>query len=423
MSGSADVNSRWSPYMGTPLLYSSQMKRLREVADSPAIIFIAAAATRLGAALYICRNYFRPDLLFVQNEPSHIATALVSGFGFSAPYAGVPVAPTAQQPPAYPVLLAGIFKILGANTIAAADAIIALNILAGAVTAVLIHRLGRLYFSETVGTIGAWLWVLPWMYEAQAFSASCSSPCLAAGGFAALLLGLPRVIEHDRAWTRLGVGCGVMVLLQPSFLAVFVAYGICLGFRKVSPARISMAIFGLGLMLTPWLVRDYLDFGRIVPIRDNFGLELWLGNRPGMHGTVDYSGDFPDHDPTDYGRMGEIAFMDSKLNEAKSYIASDPQAFLERCLGRVVEFWCIPYRGAWILTAILGWIGAALAWRAHRYGWILVAPLVVYPPVFYLTHMFVNYRHPIDPVIVLLAAYAIVELNAHRKRLGMAFGA
>jgi dolichyl-phosphate-mannose-protein mannosyltransferase len=395
------------------------MKQFREIAASTRVIFFAAVVTRLAAAVYIFRNYFRPDILFAQNEPSHIATALVSGLGFSSPYAGTPVAPTAQQPPLYPFIIAGIFKVCGAHTSGAAWTIVGLNILAGGVTAILICRLGRIYFSKDVGIVAAWLWALPWMYEALAFSAACSSAYLSALGFTALILLLLRVMERNRGWMVLGVFCGALVLLQTAFLAIFVAYWVCLIFAKAWPARAWMSVLGLALVLMPWTIRNYVEFGRLIPVRDNFGLELWLGNRPGMHGIVDYSGDFPDHDPSSYARMGEIDFMDAKSTEALRFITSHPEAFVARCLGRVVEFWCVPYRLEWTVVLALAGIGALLVCRAHRHAWLLLAPMVAYPLVFYLTHIFVNYRHPIDPAIILLAAYAIVELHAHRKRLGM----
>src|SRR5579864_3566093 len=106
------------------------MKNIRRIAASPWLIFATALATRIASAVFVFRNYFPPQLLYLENEPSHIASALVSGFGFSAPYANAPIAPTAQQPPLYPFILATIFKIFGAFSIASAYAAFGLNILA-----------------------------------------------------------------------------------------------------------------------------------------------------------------------------------------------------------------------------------------------------------------------------------------------------
>ena len=393
-----------------------EIRQTRRGVTSPAVVFVAALTTRLAATVFIFRNYFGPQLLFVQNESSHIASALVAGSGFSSPYANVPIAATAQQPPLYPLILAGIFRLFGTCTIASAWAAVAINILAGALTAVLLYHVGNLYFSETVGLVAAWAWALPWMYRAPAFSASLSSPYLAALGLTGLLLLLPKVLKADRGWFWLGIYAGLLVLLQATFLAVVACYGIWLALSKARSPRMLMAIAGLFVMLVPWTIRNYVQLGRLVPIRDNFGLELWLGNRPGMQGTVDYHGDFPDHDPSTYARLGELRFMDAKFQEAKEFIASDPISFFQRCLRRSVEFWYVPYSPPWILISVLGWAGAVFAWRRKGIAVLLTIPLLAFPPIYYVTHTFSTYRHPIDPVIILLAAYAIIEIKTFRGR-------
>jgi len=40
------------------------------------------------------------------------------------------------------------------------------------------------------------------------------------------------------------------------------------------------------LVLIPWTARNYAAFGRLVPIKDNFGLELWLGNNPDVKRSI-----------------------------------------------------------------------------------------------------------------------------------------
>ena len=393
------------------------MKNVGRIAASPWAIFAIALTTRVASALFIFRNYFGPQLLFLQNEPSHIAAALASGYGFSAPYGNTPIAPTAQQPPLYPLILSGIFKIFGICSATSAYVAVGLNVLAGALTAVLLQRIGKVYFNETVGTTAAWVWTLPWMYRAIAFSVSLSSAHLAALALAAVVLGLPKIIETNRGWFALGLFIGILVLLQASFLSVFVAYGVWLAFWKRRASQMTLAVLAVALALTPWTIRNYLVLGRLIPLRDNFGLEFWLGNRPGMHGTVDYSGDFPDHDPSTYARLGEIRYMDAKLNVAKLFIASDPKAFFDRCIHRLIEFWYVPYSQAWLVVSLLAWIGAFLALRRHNQAELLAIPLVVFPLVYYITHVFPIYRLPIEPLLILLATFSVFEIRTRLRQM------
>jgi Dolichyl-phosphate-mannose-protein mannosyltransferase len=374
------------------------------------VIFGAAFITRLASAVYILSRYSSPQLLFFRNEPSHIAAALASGMGFAAPYANVAVAPSAQQPPLYPLLLAGIFKVFGIFTVPSVWTAVLVNILAGAVTAVLLYKVGKLHFSETVGIWAAWLWVLPWTYGINTFSVSLTSACLAAMGVTTLLLWSPKSLNGNGRCFGFGIHCGTLVFLQPVLLTVIVVYGVWLAWRQVRPRQVWIAVAGLVLVVSPWTLRNYLVLGRLIPLRDNFGLELWLGNRPGMSGTVDFAGDFPDVDPTHYARLGELPFMDAKFQEAKEFILREPAVFVGRVLRRTVEFWYRPYSLPWIVVAIMGCLGTALLAGKDRQQWVWLVMPTVFPLVYYVTHNFPNYRHPIEPVVILLAGYGMAKI-------------
>jgi hypothetical protein len=390
---------------------------IKRIAASPWVIFGAAFTTRLASAAYILSRYSRPQLLFEGNEPSHIAAALASGLGFSSPYANVPIAPTAQQPPLYPPILAGIFRVFGIYSAESAWAAVVINVLAGAVTALLLYQVGRMHFGETVGIFAAWLWVLPWTYRMSTFSVSLTNAYLSALGLTALLLWVPKRLDAGWGWFGLGVYSGLLVLLQPTLLIIVLVYGGWLALSQVRSRRALIAVAGLVLTTAPWTIRNYVTFGRFIPVRDNFGLELWLGNRPGMRGTVDFSGDFPDADPSSYARLGELPFMDAKFDEAQEFIIRDPVAFVGRVLRRMVEFWYLPYSFLWIVVAAFGWLGAVWAGLKDRNRWIWPIMLAVFPLVYCVTHNFPTYRHPIEPIVILLAAYWIVEMIAQARKL------
>ncbi len=386
---------------------------IKRIAASPLVIFGTAFLTRLASAAFILSRYSGPQLLFAANEPSHIAAALASGLGFSSPYDKVPTAATAQQPPLYPLVLAGVFKAFGIYTVQSAWAAVLINVLAGAVTALLLYYVGRLHFGETVGIAAGWLWVIPWMYRIRTFVVSLTNAYLAALGLTVLFLWAPSTLETDLGWFGLGVYSGLLVLLQPSLLTVVLVYGGWLAWSKKSASRqVGIAILGLVLALLPWTMRNYVTLGRFIPVRDNLGLELWLGNRPGMQGTVDYSGDFPDRNPSNYARLGELPFMDQKLAEARQFIARDPRGFASRVLRRMVEFWYRPYSFPWLVVGMVGWFGAVLAMWKDRNRWVWLLMMGSFPLVYCVTHNFPTYRHPIEPVVILLAAYGVTEISS-----------
>lgn len=47
------------------------MKKLPSVANSTIIIFAVGVCTRVAASIYILTTFYRPEMLFIGNEPSH----------------------------------------------------------------------------------------------------------------------------------------------------------------------------------------------------------------------------------------------------------------------------------------------------------------------------------------------------------------
>jgi uncharacterized membrane protein len=161
------------------------------------------------------------------------------------------------------------------------------------------------------------------------------------------------------------------------------------------------------LILVPWTIRNYVAFHRLIPIRDNFGLELWLGNHEGV--TDLFDNDFPVLDPTEYNRLGELRFMEVKREIALEFVYHHPAQFVRLSARRFVRFWTAPEGSAWLPLSLLAWVGmAVMLWRKRRGAVPFAVVILVFPVVYYITHVFSTYRHPAEPVIILLAAYAMV---------------
>src|SRR5262249_6410212 len=92
-------------------------------------------------------------------EMGRIGAAIASGHGFSNPF-GPPTGPTAWEPPLYPYLIAGVFRVFGIYSKSSAFVLLAINSVASALTCIPIFLLGRRVFSERVGVGAAWAWVL-----------------------------------------------------------------------------------------------------------------------------------------------------------------------------------------------------------------------------------------------------------------------
>jgi hypothetical protein len=177
-------------------------------------------------------------------------------------------------------------------------------------------------------------------------------------------------------------------------------------------------------------VRNYVQFHRLVPLRSNFPLELYIGNNAN-YATRQFV--WPpkitkEGELLRYFKMGETAFMDDEERKALEFMRAHPRAVLELTWERFVTFWtglpepvqaflstdellirvllvCNTVAAIGALAGIVVLIrrGSPCAFPAAAYP-------VVYPWLYYVTHPNLRYRHPIDPVVLLLLAVAVAGL-------------
>ena len=92
-------------------------------------------------------------------EMGRVARAIAAGEGFSNPFHAV-TGPTAWEPPLYPYLIAGVFKVFGIYSKASAFVLLTLNSLFSSVTCIPIFLIAKRCFGEKVAVSSAWTWAL-----------------------------------------------------------------------------------------------------------------------------------------------------------------------------------------------------------------------------------------------------------------------
>ncbi|HEY2548093.1 MAG TPA: glycosyltransferase family 39 protein [Candidatus Acidoferrum sp.] len=412
----------------------------RRAATSLLLIVVVAAGVRFGFAWYEGRQIPARALSIVpfQTETGHIAYSIASGNGFSSPFQR-DTGPTAWLAPVYPYLLAGIFKLFGIYTLHSFLAALFLNILFSSGTCVPVFYAGKRVAGLGVGSAAAWLWALfpnaiiipfEWIWDT-----SLSALLLATLLWATLELKESRRLRN---WCLYGLLWGFAMLTNPAVallypvLLAWAAYRVANGQRTSAwLARPALAGGITLLCCVPWTVRNYVQFHKFIPLRSNFAFELYIGNnenyddqhrlRPGAV--------TQDREILRYLHMGETGFMEEEKRKAVAFIVAHPRIEAWLVAQRFVDFWTgtstplAAFRQADSLClrlillindaapfcASLG-IVVLLATK-NRYALPLVAIPIVFPLLYYVTHTSLRYRHPIDPIVVLLAAIGVHGLS------------
>jgi len=334
---------------------------------------------------------------------------MVLGRGFSSPFHDA-VGPTAWLAPVYPSLLAVLFLLMGVQTVASAWTAVFANVIFSSFTAVVVLELGREHFGEAAGLAAGWAWavspplvVMPWLLWETCLSALVMS----------IALWLTLRLNQDsriRQWALCGCIWSFAALLNPALLAPLPALAVIAAWKTRRPKGPAVMILVCVLGITPWTIRNAISLHRFIPVRSNFWPEAFFGNVTfSLH---------PTGDSMVYQREGEIEFAADLRMRLIAYVRSNPGELAHRTSQRVLAFWTQPVQ-FWLYSALLSlaaWSGVLLAWRAGRDWFSLACVLALYPVIYYVTYTFSRYRHPIEPVMYVLAGYAVSELAIRGKK-------
>jgi hypothetical protein len=301
------------------------------------------------------------------------------------------------------------FKIWGPYSFACLISLLGLNLLCSDVVTILIYYVGRRYFDMRTAWMATVLWTISLYAIGMASKVWDSNlSVLWATVALGLYLQVARADSRTRDWVVYGLFWAVAALTSTSLITLLVLPLAVFASRNQAATRlrIAVALTVTFIVVLPWCVRNYVQFHRVIPIRGNFGAELWYGNRPGPRLPGDeYSNPAANaRELQAYVQMGESLYFTSRQKQAMDVIRHDMGRFFKLTLARVAYFWrSDEFPFGWIpLLACLGVIGL------FRQNAFLAAPfvsaLVLYPLPYYVTHADWNYRYPIAPTLLLPAS-------------------
>jgi len=443
---------------------SGVIRAIRKAAASLALIVIVAMGARVAFAWDQARK-ISPGVLGIvpfQQEAGNIAYALAQGKGFSNVFR-TETGPTAWLAPVYPLLVAAMFKLFGIFTARAFFAAAFLNILFSAAACVPIFFAGKRLGGLGVAAGAAWLWaVFPsavmmpfeWIWDTSLSAL-----------LAALILWATLELAESEGWLDWGVYgllWGLALMTNPALGALlpFLLGWVVLrarGERRLRWKRGALAVGVAALCCAPWTIRNYVAFHRLIPLRSNFPFELWLGNNDlfDEHAGNGRKAITRTEEARRYAQLGETAYMAEKWQSATSFIESHPGLELRLTGRKFVAFWIGTesplknfretdrdlIRGV-LLSSFLTAMGALVGVIVLRGGRKKITPRppegrgsrekngieqkaeltgkpvwppavfpLVFPCLYYVTHANLRYRHPIDPIVLLLAIVAVAGVS------------
>jgi 4-amino-4-deoxy-L-arabinose transferase-like glycosyltransferase len=417
----------------------------REETDSPAvatnlshstpwthsIFFIILIAFLLRLAVITIGHTYRitprRDHFQFGWEMGRIARSIAMGQGFSSP-TDLPTGPSAWAPPIYPYILAGVFKLFGIYSNLSAWVILTFNSIFSALTCLTLYRIGEKIYGVAVARATAWTWALfpyaiywpvrvVWEMSLSAFLLSLAL---------LLTLRMADTSPRPRAWIGFGLLWGLLALTNTAVLSLLPFCLLYLLWRLPHTSRqlvgLGLCILAAGLVVSPWLVRNYVVFAKFVFVRDNLPLEMYTANNDQSTGLWTRS-EHPGNDPEAMRRfqeLGEIPFMEEKQQQFREFVREHPKQFFRFTLDRVLYFWIGPPQAdivagydlmiarhlMFILPAALAFAGLWLTMRDKKPGGFLLACfLLIYPLPYYLVNPFPRYKHVIEPEMILLVVF------------------
>jgi hypothetical protein len=435
----------------------SQSAEENNLFRAPSAMFWAGFLIRVLYITIVHTYRIRPEEDHLQFgwEMGRIARALATGFGYADPFTGHS-GPTAWSPPLYPLLIAAVFKVFGVYTAASAWVLLTINSIFSAATSSVIYEIAARCFHRTgrarkIALWSGWLWAL--YPAAMQFAVRWIwDMCLTAFLFSKIFVvalrvrGIGEQAPDSKSsttirWAAFGLLAGAVALLNSTLLLFLPVCGLwmLIGVLKAkAPMGATLARGALACAVTlaclaPWTIRNYTVFHTFIPMRGNLGAELHQSILP-ENGGFPWGATIPVCDVCpvfqQYRQMGEAAYVRHEGELAKQEIAAHKLRFIEYSLKRFYFFWVSvpkpPEKGVFIeamreanyfFLNLASLLGLALALKNRIPGAVLFAwAFALVPFTYYLITVQARFRHPLEPMMLILAVYLFQSATNRRKQ-------
>lgn len=362
---------------------------------------------------------------------SALPKLLADGEGFVAPFKfvfGHTAVPTAEHPPLYSVVLA-IPSLVGLDS---PDAQRLAGAAFGAVTILALGLLGRRLAGDRAGLIAAGLAaVYPTLIAADG---ALMSETLYGALVALTLLAAYRLVESPDAGRALTLGAlaALAALTRGEALLLLPLVLIGVVWRRPEGLRPALvAVVAFAVVLTPWTVRNWIEFDRPVAIATNSGTAIAGANCDDTYYGSDKLGGWSPPCIREHPGKNEAEHHAEALREGVRYAGDHVGRVPVVLAARVGRVWSVykPFsipEGRSVRVQKLGVLmffvlmplavaGALLLRRRGVVTWILLAPFIIVTVTALTTYGNLRFREPAELCLIVLAAVALDALLRRRQ--------
>lgn len=418
----------------------------------PAIAVFVVTLVLLGCSAYanlafavtdrVHFKYFPPFKAYVnRNDNRHlgaeylnIAKALLKGRGFADPFREE-TGPTAWMPPVLPALLAGLLWVCDNNTDAVMTVCLILHVAVLIATGNLVLALAWQTTSRLGVLVGAAIFLTAVIADFRMWFQTTHDTSLVLLALDVVLAGLawgrpldswPRAV----GWGLAGGACG---MVNPIVGLAWGVASIAEMVRQRAWGRFGIVLACAIAVLTPWTIRNYIMFGRLIPVKSNAAYELWQSQCVQKDGLLHHFNGHPYGGPGRerrlYKEMGEMKFIDEKRNLFWQAVKADPLDFADRVAARLLgaTLWYEPFDSSekreqpvvfWLSRVwhplpflALSFLALTAMFRPLAWSqWLVMGAYVIYISPYIAISYYERYAMPLLAAKVLLIIWAADRL-------------
>lgn len=411
------------------------------------LIILVSVVLRVLAALYLGNEVKVLPGTFDQISYHNLALRLTGGYGFTFGQPWWPAtaanAPTSHWSFFYTGYLFLIYKIFGPNPLLAR---LIQAVLVGIFQPLLAFLIGKEVFGIKVGIVAAFITAF-YSYFIYYAATLMTEPFYIVSILLCLWLAILIVRRGNKGEEgvdrnsrgsfllalSLGLSLGVAVLLRQLFFLFipFLLLWILWAGGKRQIINILCMVGVLAITILPFTIFNYARFHRFVLLNTNAGYALFWSNHP-IYGTqfkpllTEGMGTYQELIPQELMSLDEAALDQALLKRGIGFIVSDPVRYLLLSLSRIPPYFMFwPTSESGIISNIARVTSFGLFLPFMLYGlyrsivsrvqtrqpvFLLYLFIIIYTLIHLLTWTMVRYRLPVDGVLLVFAALAVVDL-------------